>query len=773
MVLLAVISSCFIVWLIDSWIKYPLFLFEVSIIIVLYLIVNGCDFRIIMKNRFKSLNIGLISDLLLMAFASGLLTLNLLQNWYGLIQIVPALFCTFFLLGYALLNVLRLNQYFSKIENAVLSFLLGFSFTSLLSFFTLILNANVRVSVILSIFIGLGLVSALKRVRERKLNSCSDSFVQKIDIFALLLVGFFYIFSFFIIYPGFALLHGSDIQQYYANSVLLFRTPELFNAIPELFFNSFQGAVISIIKGTTVDLASFLPLLASSLAIMCLILPMSVYIMSKQYLASIDNRLPILSTIIWSVFSGFSWVYLLKLKLEGAAGSELNLLLQVNDKSNGLFWYLTAKPQIFWFGPYTVSFAITIIQLFLMRKFSIPKSKYILLFAVLTAVSFFTHSSEVVTLSIFFSLYSLIASGTQIRVGESLKAFSIGLMIAGILCFPISMILQKNIPNDILLSIVVPLFMLIFTSFLRKIKASPIKVKIKVHTLKLIATFFAILGLCVYGSGLLTWLYGSPTYTLLSVKEIHFVPWFMYPVLLGSAGLLAILALPFLVEHKDSQQLFGFFVALLIFSMFFGRLLSYINVYVSPISYNEDRTLAFSFLSCSLVASMAFISLYRFFKQLKKVTLKKIATLCVIAVIVVYGLQTTFMELEYWSIITDPEQGYLTSEDEFNALSFLSNLFNYDKYSIVASVTQTSNSKLYFSSPPAISSHPDVLFSAKHPEMALVSLKSKNFSHPYLYIAERDAEALSQYSSGWVARHLIPMLPTIYNDYGIKIYNVS
>ena len=772
-VLLAVASSYFTVWLLDSWVKYPLFLFEVSIIIALYLIVSGYDFRIIVKTRFNSLNIGLMSDLFLIASALGLLTFNLLQIEGGLIQMVLALLCIFFFLGYALLNMFGLCQYFGKIEKAVLSFALGFSFTSLLSLFALILNVNTRVLVMIGSFIGLGLMSALKRAHEKKLNSSFESFAQKTDVFALLLVVMLYVFSFSFMYPSFALLHGSDIQQYYANSVLLVRTPELFNTVPELFFNSFQGAVIFIGKGTMVDLASFFPLLASSLAIMCLMLPIAVYIISKQYLASIDNRLPILSTIIWSVFSGFSWVYLLKLKLEGAAGSELNMLLKVNDKSNGLFWYLTIKPQVFWFGPYTVSFIITIIQLFLIRKFSIPKSKYTLLFAVLTVVSFFTHTAEVVTLSIFFSLYSLIASDNQIRVGDSLKAFSIGFMSVGILWFPISMILQKNISSDFLLSVFVPLFMLIFASFLRKIRIFPIKVKIKTHTLKIMAIFFVMVGIYVYGSSLLTWLYGSPAYTLSSVKEIHFVPWFLYSILLGGAGLLAILALPFLVDRENSQHSIRLFVALFIFSLFFGRLLSYVNVYVSPIPYNEDRILAFSFFSSSIVASTAFISLNKFFKQLKKVTLKKIGTLCIIAVITVYGLQTTFMELEYWSIITDPKQGYLTSEEEFKALNFLSNSFNYDKYSIVASVTQTSSGKLYFSSPPAIMSHPNIVFGATRPEMALVSLKSKDFSHPYLYIAERDVEALNQYSSGWMVRHLIPMLPTIYNDDGIKIYNVS
>jgi hypothetical protein len=242
---------------------------------------------------------------------------------------------------------------------------------------------------------------------------------------------------------------------------------------------------------------------------------------------------------------------------------------------------------------------------------------------------------------------------------------------------------------------------------------------------------------------------------------------------LGNVGLLALLSLPSLIAGENSQYPIKLFFALLLFSLVFGRLLSYENIYFSPIPYNENRVFAFSFLSCSILASSAFVSLNKIFKQLKSMALKNVGTVCIIALITVYGLQTTFMELEYWSIVTNPKQGYLTSEDEVKALNFLSNLFNYDKYSIVASVTPTSILKLYFSSPPAVSSHPNVLFGARNPEMALISLKSRNFSHPYLYITERDVKALNQYSDGWMVKHLIPMLPTVYNDGGIVIYNVS
>jgi hypothetical protein len=43
---LAVVFSLFTLWLIDSWIKYPLFLFETFTIILLYLIIENYEVKV-------------------------------------------------------------------------------------------------------------------------------------------------------------------------------------------------------------------------------------------------------------------------------------------------------------------------------------------------------------------------------------------------------------------------------------------------------------------------------------------------------------------------------------------------------------------------------------------------------------------------------------------------------------------------------------------------------------------------------------------------------
>jgi hypothetical protein len=622
-----------------------------------------------------------------------------------------------------------------------------------------------RAPIILASFIGLGLASAKRR--RISTNSSLNSFAQNFDIPALLLIGAFYTVSFYFIYPGFALLHGSDIQRYYANSVLLSRTPELFKSHPYILYNSWEGISIILGKDNAVDLKSFVCMFASSLAFLGFILPLSFYLLAKEYLAPFDKRLPILSTMIWSLFSGFSWLYLFKLKAEEAGGPQLNLLLQVNNKSNGIFWYLT-KPEILWFDPSTVAFAIFMIQLLLMRRFAIPRSKYVILFGCLTVTGFFTHVYETIILSIFFSLYCVSCVGGDFRIKDSLKGFLAGFTFVLLLLSFGSIISEVHL--DLITVAIVSLFLMIFTLSLRQKIFLLLRRKINLHSLKTITIIVAAVGVFIYGASLLTWLFDAKTYTLSSIIELHFVPWFMYPVLLGITGLLGILSLPYIIKYENLRQRVGFFLAFFIFSLLFGRMLSYVNLYLLPTVLQEDRLLAFSFIPSALMASITLISLHKLKRQS---FLMKAASLALIALIVVCGIQTTYMKIEYWNIRTDPKVGDLTNEEEFQAFNFLSNLFNVDKHALLVSVTQESLSKLVFSAPPMKISYPNILFGAKHPEMALIYLKASSDSHPYIYFADRDVKALNQYGEGWMAKHLIPMLPTIYEKGGVKIYNVS
>lgn len=351
-IIVATVFSSLTLWLIESWIKYPFFLLEIFIIIVLYLVVSGYDLKLSLKHfKIKNVHVGLTIDAFLIISASTLLIFNALHIQGGLIQLISALLSTSILSGYALLNIFGLTRHFSILETAVLSYVVSFAFTGFITLAILFLNENTRTLIILSSFIGVGLISAIKHKRC-SIASPSRSFTKNIDSLALLLLGASYALSFYFMYPGFALLPGMDISQHYASSVVLWRAPELYS-IFNYFLAHLHGSAFIAISNAPVTF------IQTALVTLNFLMPLAFYAMAKSYLESIDTRLPVMSTIFFSLFSGFAWIYLAQLKLDGAGQTELSLLSLVNDKAYNGAMYLV-QPSL-WYVPLSVSFTMTII----------------------------------------------------------------------------------------------------------------------------------------------------------------------------------------------------------------------------------------------------------------------------------------------------------------------------------------------------------------------------------------------------------------------------
>jgi len=150
LIIVAVIAtafSSFTLWLLESWIKYPLFLFEIFTIILFYLIINDYDIKLTTKDMgIQNLHLGLFANMLLIISASSLLIINALQIQAEFIQLVLALLCTSLLSGYALLNILGLTRYFSRLETVVLSYILSYAFTGFVTLAAFSIGKDARTS---------------------------------------------------------------------------------------------------------------------------------------------------------------------------------------------------------------------------------------------------------------------------------------------------------------------------------------------------------------------------------------------------------------------------------------------------------------------------------------------------------------------------------------------------------------------------------------------------------------------------------------------------
>jgi hypothetical protein len=762
-VLVTTAFSSVTLWLVDSWIKYPLFLFEIAVIIIFVLIINDYDVKISAKRLIKLENIpaGTIIDLTLMSSSLILLIANTFQISIGLIQPILSLLCTSMLSGYALLNISGIRQYFSTLEIIVLSYATSYMFTAFIALASLLLPEITRIILIPSIFIGLGTASTLKHRKNKIYSTSKKSFTKNIDALAITLALAFYAFSFYLVYPNLALLPGTDISRYYASSIVLWRTPELYSTFQYILAHSHESTLIKLSSAQITVIQTVLVLLN-------LMIPIAFYTMAKNYTESIDPRLPAVSTIFYSTFSGFAWIYLARLKLEGARGSTLSLLDIVNDKAYNGAMYL-AQPLL-WFVPLSMSFTILIVQLMLLKKLYIGKKCFIPLFSLLSIASYMIHVTEAVIFSLFLSFYALFSKDAGLRVDDALKASIIGFVFLDIFHTILQCTFAKPLGFSINTILFLTTLILAFVYVYRRLATlNKLTKPLFRLTVKSIAAAIFYVVAFAYMLGFIVWIVGVPSFHTWMIVDVGSIPWFIYPVFLGIVGLMMLASLYYLLQNSKEKGPIMLFIALVVFSFIFGKTLTFINVNFFDAGYWEKRFTAYFYLASAVIAPIAVVRLFDDIRLRWSGIKKTLVAIMFVCLIVVYGLQSTFIVVEYWNNVSANKP----SQEELDAVNFLASIINKDKYAYTITLTGYSDGILSFSAPPYKLTGMQIVCTAESPEMPLLSLKAHNLSHAYLYMHKRDFDVLNRYGGSWLARHLIPMLPTVYRNSEVAIYNIS
>jgi hypothetical protein len=762
---LASVFSLFTLWLLDSWVKYPLFLFEILTIILLYLIIN--DYEVNVRINLSSnlrLNWGLVIDSLLLSFSSILLILCFTNTDVGVLRAALALLCTSLLPGYALLNISGLRKYFSRIEGLVLSYLLSYIYTGLVVLVLLPVSGGFRATVILISYIGLGMASIMKHINQPT-PSTQKSLSRGIDLFALILSMGFYTLSFIFVYPGLALLPGTDISRHYASSVVLWRTPELYWPYGYFLAHLHEAAFVNLSNAP-------ITIVQTALILLNLMMPLAFYMMAKNYAESVDARLPALSTVFYSTFSGLAWIYLTKLKLEGGIGPEMAILSIVNSKAYNTAMYFS-QPFL-WYVPISVSFIIFMTLLILLIKLNIEKKRFILLSSIFLISSFLIHITEMLIFIIFLCIYAFSSVNENLRINDALLSSIIGLTFIGIFFLVFKKIYGwvffSTMYIIILLIVVFSVHIYVKSEFHRRLAhyfINFISGKIKI---------FSYIAVFVYVIAIITWIAVAPSFQLWAVYSIGFVPWFYYPVIFGIIGFLAILSLQYFGE-EGIRGYFSVFAVLSIFSIIFGRILSYVNLNLFWSGYQEGRLCAYSFLAFAVLAPLVIIkTLDEIQVRFKNKVKKSIFSLSLIGMIVFYGCQSMFMSIEYWQLHTS---SYLLDPKEKEAIDFMQKLYDEDNYSWGLVLSSSSKSMLTFAAPPWIESTSQVYLTAKNPEIPLTVLRASppvnpaKTTHPYIYVHNRDVQLLKQYEDCWMNSHLLKIIPLIYSNDMVKVYNMS
>lgn len=775
--------SSFTVLMVESWIKYPLIILESIAIIAIYWVLTNSDIgnslEIISRILSSEKSLGLVLDLILVTSASVVLILNGFHTSIGSIfHLILAFICTSFLSGQALLNIFRLTTYFSKLEIMVLSFVGSFIFSAFVSLFLLPVDESVRIIIMPICYLALGIISSLRRIMSKRLDLGQNemivrphSFSKNIDIFAIAFCIAFYVVFFSLVYPNAALLPGTDISRHYSYASILSRSPDLYDSAMSryLLFHAFEAAVqvMTTIQQSVEQVLTILVVLNGFLSL-------SIYILAKRFLSDVDKRIPAISVIFYTILSNFSFVYYTQLKMLGTTASQIFSL--VADKSqNGNINPLQPFP---FFVPLSVSVILFAISFHLLKETNLSRSKFVLLFSTLILSMYLTHVAEAVIFTTFLGFYAFISRNKTLRIDDALVSSLFGLVTAAIFVASTSLWTAEQRYNPNFLNILSLFFpcLLVSTSLIwrrmilpkigtlldKKFVSKPIYYQILSVTLTLIYLF-----------GFLTW-FLIEDFNTASLYELGTVPWIMYPVLLGIAGLMAVISISYIRNVMPRSSIF-LLLGSIGFMLLLGKLISFVSLNIIILDYWEKRLLGLLFIPVCLLAPIPLIGIRDRIETVRKnkknlALLRNVFVLALISIIVFLGFSSMAIQFEYWFSTSDASK---ISEKELEAVNFLKSVFQNETRAYVITPSTASRDILAFAAPPYQFWRPELLTASINPDLPMVALDAPNLTHAYLYLHNRDLKILEKGQVGWLKHHLLPLLPAVFSNNEVTIYNVT
>jgi len=738
-------------WLFETSLKYLFIIIEFFLMATLFILSNDEIYVI----KFKlAINILHYIDILVV-FLTFLLFALSLMSFNNFLTLVLGIFISFFGLGYALLRVFKFHPYKSKLEWFVLSFWLSIPINCLIYSLVLILPIEYDKQMIsLQYFIFTFLLLIILRLRKKDVSFEFNYFYVEINNLLLItIVIFFFITSIAANYPDMVQRPGLDIVRSFTKSQQINLNPQFYkSSYPWYHFQ--LSSLILFYEGPR-------EIIQTTIAFLSVFSFLSFYVLSKAYLDELDRKLAILSTVLWSLFSGFGWLYFFVLKL--CPEGQFDLLRVHNFARRASFQdigYGQGSCIWLWFRPLTLGITGFFILLYLLRRKDLSSRSLLSL----TSFSIFTlgllHYSELVFYVGFLFMLCVIFSDEQLTLRESSISSLIGLSFTtGFVCLYQYRGIDVSISTFIFgLTFVTAALALLVTRF----KLNRLKYFFNDHKINFFYRYIVIGFMIIWISMLFYWYLHAKEFLDYQSYPIYGVPWLLYPTLIGVCGLLTFHGINYLFKEYSNYPVL-IFIIIFIYGIILGRVLTYININFMNIGYWESRIIPLTFSSSSILAS---IPLLRFLKKLNSRPFIKVAFL---SLIIFSGLNSTLLTIEHQILLTSKIN--LTKEERKD-IEILSQM-NLDSQLLTFS-TRSFQVSEYVPFNWRIEDLMNALWSAKSPEFVLDYLFSTGYPAT-IYLKDKDIAMLSQpfYSEGYLIQHLIKGSAERYNNIITKIYDLT
>ena len=151
-------------------------------------------------------------------------------------------------------------------------------------------------------------------------------------------------------------------------------------------------------------------------------------------------------------------------------------------------------------------------------------------------------------------------------------------------------------------------------------------------------------------------------------------------------------------------------------------------------------------------------------------SLRNISVLTLISIIVFSGFSSVAIQSEYWFTTSNKAK---ISEKELEAINFLKDVFQRDVHAYAIAPSTASKEVLAWAAPAFQFSRSELLITSVYPDLALAALDAQNLTHAYIYLHNRDLDVVKKEPVGWLKHHLLPLLPVIFSNNEVTIYNTT
>lgn len=697
-------------------------------------------------------------------------------NPLNVANLIASILLTSFLPGYALLKIIMYKSrepIFSNIGTGVLSLLLSFIVTSLTTYFYWVVEGEFR-GVAYALYFSYSLFFAtsiiLLFLRRGNLNenkeprTCVVSLRTFCAISVLLSVIAYLIWSFYSTHfvPQTMHIFGDELDHAGLTQQFLRGWQSWQQAETKLFYPYFFHLYLA--AAASLSNVPFINLYLSFFFL--LILPALAFYFMVQMIFENEKTVPLFATVIFSLFSGFGWIYYSSLPNASsmAATLEASTIVQASQRTCDII-YSTWLPL--YIAPYVVDSSIFFVLIGLMGYKKVSTYTLCILTVLLTTIGILVHVEMMLVLSFLLLILSVLYAFNIAKFINHPKtilcSYIVGLLISCALNFiaQYQIGLQLPIIIDGLLIGVIGLTLVVASERFRK--KMPF-LSLKTNMLSHLKYALPYLMLSLYLILFVAFFYSFSSYSFNGES----VPLWFLPLKFGVAGLLSLLGLFYSVRKRDSVNFFIILFAGTILMQLLLYHLPFSLVSVIPPEFRFIRDILWPFLS--IIAAYGMKNLINIFKAnlfIDKLPLKFLVACLLIFVIFASGIPSNLLKVTYFASDQQPiSEGEIAALQYLGALKIpagsflLTGLSKETAYAVTGAQAYGIDDPIYG----------PLILNSKSSGTALYTLNYLNIS--YICLSSQDLQFLENKYGDSYFNWLLPKLPIVFSNNTTTIYAV-